>query len=108
MSRAKVVASELKKMDPQSRIVFEILQERTRQDAKFGANRKQMELEWMNVLTEEVGEAAQALNDVWFNNKILQKTGYKKLSKTYRQELIQVAAVAIAALEDFDRKVKAL
>lgn len=105
---SQVVANELKKMDPQSRIIFEILQERGRQDLKFGADRDYTNLEWMSVLTEEVGEAAQALNDVHFNPHLTVKEHYDLLVKTYRIEMIQVAAVAIAAVENLDRRVSHL
>jgi NTP pyrophosphatase (non-canonical NTP hydrolase) len=69
----------------------EILAERERQDEKWG---EQNHLpDWWNcILVEEVGESCQA---------ILKGNG-----KAYRKEMIQVAAVAIAALESYDRNVK--
>lgn len=71
--------------------------ERARQDAKFGpmGNLPNLTLEQrMCVLTEEVGELAQALNDA------RRPGGYSRDGLAdARAELIQVAAVAVAWLE---------
>ena len=58
---------------------------------KFGVQRHSPE-KWMLILLEEVGEAAQAL---------LQHGGCVQRER-YEQEMIQVAAVAIAAMESLD------
>ncbi len=62
-----------------------ITAERTRQDAKWGSNRDLHPYLWLTILTEEVGEVARAAlgND----------------PDNLRDELVQVAAVAIAQLE---------
>jgi len=62
-------------------------EERTRQDEKWGyMPRNNSDMVWLAVLTEEVGECARAiLKQDWINLK---------------DEIIQVAAVAIAWLED--------
>lgn len=76
-------------------IFAEILNERTLQDAKFGpvCGRDYGAYTWMAVLSEEVGEVAQAIL----------KRGYEGgESNSIREELIQVAAVAVAMIEAFD------
>ncbi len=66
----------------------EIEAERIRQYMKWGEQNHSPE-KWMNILMEEVGEAAQA--------------GLQKRFADYREELVQVAAVALTAIESFDR-----
>lgn len=79
-----------------SKIIFDALNERIRQNNKFGANRTQHPFLWNTILVEEVGEAAKESLDMYFSehpNGALEK---------YRKELIEVAAVAIAAIQDLD------
>lgn len=61
--------------------------ERDRQDAKWGSQRRLPPDTWLRILVEEVGEVAEALND--------------HDDKNYPVELVQVAAVAVAALESY-------
>lgn len=65
-----------------------IITERVRQEKKWGPQNHDP-LKWNAILGEEFGEVSKAIleGDV----------------KNYREELIQVAAVAIAALESLDR-----
>jgi hypothetical protein len=68
--------------------VFELINlERDKQDAKWGAlPRRLSDVIWLTILMEEVGECAQAvLKRDWDNLKV---------------EIVQVATVAIAWLED--------
>lgn len=65
--------------------------ERSRQYQKWGLQDHD-EDKWMTILMEEIGEVARAILEDDPNN--------------YREELIQVAAVAFAAIEAFDRKFK--
>ena len=70
------------------RIVYEILQERKKQDMKWGDQSHHPNLYWLGILVEEVGEVAKALiedDDNW------------------RYELVQVAAVALSWLETLER-----
>ena len=73
--------------------VGEVLDERARQDAKWGQQNHHA-LEWLAIIGEELGEANKAAaeshwrGETWAN---------------YRTELIQVAAVAIAAVQSLDR-----
>ena len=59
--------------------------ERNRQDEYWGTPQHHTRDEWMVILMEEVGEAAQALLQKEFTD--------------YRAEITQVAAVAAAMLE---------
>ncbi len=70
----------------------DIGKELLRQDEKWGKNRNIDPYGWLVILGEEYGEACKATLE---GNK-----------DEYRQELIHVAAVAISALECFDRKEK--
>jgi NTP pyrophosphatase (non-canonical NTP hydrolase) len=72
-------------------ILIRIREERTRQDDKWGANRMMSDLMWQAVLTEEVGEAAKAI---------------LKGSLTLETEVLHVAAVAVAWLENMKRRGK--
>lgn len=80
-------------------VLNEVLQERQRQDAKFGPDRNYTPHEWLCVLTEEVGEVANAINE-----NVLHRTTLEN----YRHELVQVAAVAVAAIESYDRQLAAI
>ncbi|MGL5879494.1 MAG: hypothetical protein ACRC2V_17175 [Xenococcaceae cyanobacterium] len=70
-------------------ILSEIKDERKRQDLKFGAQPRSLKpVVYLTVLTEELGEVARSIIEGDNNN--------------YRLELIQLAAVAVAAVEEFD------
>ncbi len=71
-------------------IMGEIRRERIKQDSKWGVQ-NHSQLTWNAILGEEFGEVSKA---------ILEKDVIN-----YREELIQVAAVAIAAIECLDRGV---
>jgi NTP pyrophosphatase (non-canonical NTP hydrolase) len=66
-----------------------IAEERKRQDIKWGANRDQHDMIWLTILIEEVGETAEAI---------------LKHLPTVKDELIQVAAVAVAWLENIESR----
>lgn len=69
----------------------EIKSERKKQDEKWG-EQNHSPVVWVVILTEEVGETAkEALED----NK-----------RKYRKELVQCAAVCVAAIESLDRNEK--
>lgn len=70
------------------RALLDVSDERRRQNAKWGEQNHPLDT-WITVLVEEVGEAAQ---DV-----------LKGRIGECRQELVQVAAVAVAAIEFIDR-----
>ena len=70
-----------------------ITTERDRQDEKWGVQ-THSPAEWMMILMEEVGEFAEAEMEARYRD------GAKA---RIREELVQVAAVALAMLEDCDR-----
>lgn len=69
--------------------VLDVLAERQRQQAKWGTQYHDP-AGWLPILVEEVGEVGKAI--------------FEKSTEEYRKELIQVAAVAVAAVEEFDRR----
>lgn len=74
--------------------IADVIDERIRQDAKWGFVRDLPAERWLTILTEEVGE---------FAKDILDHTDYRG---NMRDELVQIAAVAIAALQDLDAQSK--
>lgn len=79
------------------KIYHEVALERIRQNDKWG-EQNHHPMEWLAILGEEVGEANKAALEAHFS-------GYKRTGnlEDYREELIQVAAVAVAMIESFDR-----
>lgn len=75
------------------KIISEIKAETRNQNRKWGEQNHSPEW-WMQILMEEVGEASKALLEYKFGNRML---------FNYREEMIQVAAVALSMLECFDR-----
>lgn len=76
-------------------VLLDVIAERRRQDAKFGklgGCLTQSHAERMCVLTEEVGEAAKEVNE-------LKQPGAKQ---RLREELVQVAAVAVLLVQCLD------
>ena len=67
-----------------------VLEERLRQDKKWGADRNQDNYVWQVILTEEVGEAAESV--------------LKDDTDNLQKELVQCAAVIFAWLENIDRR----
>lgn len=78
------------------KIFNSILLERKRQDLKWGPQSHWNTI-WNNILGEEVGEVAKEVNTQAFNQKDFKIDHLKN-------ELIQVAAVAVAWLEDIEKK----
>lgn len=66
----------------------EIREERRRQDAKWGEQNHAPPY-WLSILMEEVGETSMAM--------------LQQKAADYRKELVQIAAVCVAAIESFDR-----
>lgn len=86
---------------PPTRLVLEqVYAERLRQDAKWGEQNHDPFV-WMSILLEECGEAAKAGLELRFSPPadFDQAAGLKAL----RNELVQVAAVAVSAIEALDR-----
>lgn len=72
------------------KVLGEVWAERQRQDEKWGQQNHNAHV-WQSILTEEVGEVA--------------KEALEHDTDRRRTELIQVAAVAVAAIECIDRHV---
>lgn len=66
----------------------DVIAERVAQDAKWGEQNHDP-YKWLAILSEEVGEVAEAM--------------LKGSRGNYRDEMVQVAAVAVAAVECLDR-----
>lgn len=71
-----------------------ILSELIRQKELWGEDRYHPPLVWTAILTEETGEVAKAAMEIEFDMSD---------DINYREELVQVAAVAVAALVSLDR-----
>lgn len=92
------------------KILEEIKQERVKQNFKWGVQ-DHLPIEWIAILTEEVGEAAKEALDHHFKNPY--KDGREVFEaneitqecrmRDYRKEMIQVAAVAVQMIECLDR-----
>ena len=82
-----------KQIISQERVLAAIRTERARQDEKWGVQNHHP-MEWLVVLMEEVGEAAQAAVEMNWRDAS---------PENYREELIQVAAVCVNAIECLDR-----
>lgn len=81
--------------------IANVMQERERQDRKWGEQNHQPAY-WLGILGEEFGELCQAVNETVFNNGPTErlKGGYENM----RAEAIQVAAVAVGFVESLDRE----
>lgn len=93
MDEVEVISSDTTAIDA-------VVAERQRQDAKWGEQNHEPAL-WLGILTEEVGELAQAINETVFDNgdDARTKGGYDNM----RAEAVQVAAVAVQFIEYLDR-----
>lgn len=74
-------------------ILDAVKQERERQDRLWGEQNHGV-MVWLGILAEEFGEVAKEANEIHFNDRH---------PFDYRNELIQTAAVCIAAIESLDR-----
>jgi hypothetical protein len=75
-------------------VLSEVKVERARQDRKWGVQHHDP-FHWLSVETEELGEAAKEANEWWHQ--------HPEHLAAYRKEMLEVAAVAVAAIEDLDR-----
>ena len=73
------------------RALLGIIVEREKQDQKWGADRALTYYQWLPILAEEVGEVARAMLEREPNERL-------------REELVQVAAVAVAWMEAIDQR----
>ena len=84
----------------QKQLVNLILNERKRQDMKWGEQNHFPHF-WTGILGEEYGEFCEAVNETVFNNGVeaRKKGGYENM----KTEAIHVAAVALGFLECLER-----
>ena len=81
------------------RILPDVVDERYRQEDKWGDQSGNHDFEWASILGEEFGEVCAAANEANF------KTGKTPGDFGHlRAELIQVAAVAVAWVEAIDKR----
>lgn len=83
-----------------TRALSAVLAEMQRQDDKWGSQRKQHALVWFAILGEEFGEVAQEAVEYNFSRPGSPEAHQRMLNM--RQELIQVAAVALQWAESLD------
>lgn len=87
---------------PLPRIFADIARERYRQIEKWGVQ-EHLPSTWLAILTEEVGEVAKEVQHIGGTSVPLARA-----ATDYRAELVQVAAVAVAALEALDKQIEIL
>lgn len=91
-------------------IIRQITVERSRQDAKF-VEQNHPPQDWMMILQEEIGEFARAHMEVYYSNpnavsaegRAAFEAELRAKRLHIREELVQVAAVAVAMIECGDR-----
>ena len=81
----------------QALILKEILNERDRQDAKWG-EQNHHPLMWFSIIGEEFGEMCHAFNEYSFSDNI-------EHLEQMQHEAIQVAACCVAMIECIERQV---
>lgn len=79
-------------------ILRQVMDERVSQDRKFGTQSHSASM-WLAILTEEVGEAAEQVVELASAIRV------DDIAASLRDELIQVAAVAVAFVEWMDNGV---
>lgn len=78
------------------RVIEDVIAERIRQDTLWGEQNHEGFI-WANLLGEELGEVCKALNDHEFKGAA---------RADIREELVQVAAVAVSWIECLDRQAR--
>lgn len=84
-------------MEMNPKIAADIMAERARQDEAFGGANHEPVI-WAAILTKQAGHVADAALELRYGVGL----GNADDRDYFRNELIQVAAVAIAAIEDLD------
>lgn len=85
-------------MDPTEMLCDDLIDERRAQDRKFG-EQNHLPFVFITILAEELGEAAQAVLKALYE----EPDKCEEWFANYRTELLQLAAVAVQAIEAFDR-----
>lgn len=82
-----------------------VLAEHVRQEARWGIQRHPFEV-WMLILGEEVGECNRAVLNLRFETGApVKPERVSEALSTFRAELVQVAAVCAAAVEQIDEEI---
>ena len=87
----------MSKSDLAANCISDVEIERIAQDRQWGEQNNSFEI-WLTVLQEEIGEAAHEVLAMRYQTK--KDTGSLG---GLRKELVQIAAVALAMIESFDR-----
>lgn len=93
LKHARYLLTQMRRSDLKHALM-EVLEERMRQEEKWGEQNHSPE-KWVAILLEEVGESCKEMLDT--------PRHLGKPNDNLRAELIQVAAVALAMLECHDR-----
>ena len=80
--------------DKFQKVIQDTILEIKRQDNKWGADRDNHPLVWLSIIQEEFGELAKEINDADFQTE--------NLSENYRKELVQIVAVGLQAIKNYD------
>jgi NTP pyrophosphatase (non-canonical NTP hydrolase) len=86
--------------DPTEIVLEDVRLERVRQNKKWGEQSHDAGL-WYAILGEEFGEVGKAILDGAFERA--EGVPQSAYDEAYREELVHVAAVAVAAIENLDR-----
>lgn len=84
-------------------ILEQVGEERGRQIAKWGDQSHRSVAEWLLILAEEFGEVSREVNELVFRGG--DDTQQRELAARYRKEMVQVAAVAVAAISALDKQI---
>ena len=97
-----------------STVIQRVLNERKRQNEKWGIQDHNT-VEWIAIITEEIGEASQEAVDFHFRNPVkgtpisIPSLATQSVRlQNLKTELIQTAAVAIQAVESIERQERSL
>lgn len=84
-------------------LLEEVYRERKRQIMKWGVQ-YHPHADWALILLEEVGEAAQEATELHLRGHRMDSETHERRTRNLRKELIEVAAVALAWVEDIDTR----
>jgi hypothetical protein len=89
-------------MKPTFDVLWEVGHERKRQNERFAEQNHPLG-HWIIILGEEFGEVCRAAYEAVNALAVHGPVGYEAELRAARQELVQVAAVAVAMIESLDR-----
>lgn len=95
------VQRKLQDMTAAKAVVKEVVAERMQQRQKWGLQ-AHSPLAWLAVLMEEVGEVAECMAEAHANDGAATREWQEAKHAHARDELVQVAAVAVAMVEAYD------